>query len=371
MEPQLAASSEESLIRASVRGFLESRRRPERLRFESPPGASFDDGIWQGLAELGLLGLRLPEDCGGSGLGPRCAAAVAEEAGRVLLPEPLISCALVPGAVVAGLAPSAGRNEVIGGLTDGAIRTVLCWQTRPGQLAPANGLRLSSNDLLSGDAAFVSHWGAARWLLVLAWRGDHPVLATVETSSATIARRTRRLGDGARSGFLTFANTPVEHVLSDGPAALTAVTDGLDEGALYAAAFLAGLGRGVLDRILEHLRTRTQFGRPLGTFQTLQHQAVDMHLALRLTEATVRRAARSLEMRRGPEATLSVSAAKARAASSATWVCRSAIQMFGGLGFAEEADLGVALRVAHQYASAFGARAAHLRRFGHLSACAA
>lgn len=360
---------EEALVRNSVRAFLAPRPNLERLRLDAPAGSAFDAETWREMAALGLFALRLDEELGGPGFDPICGVAAAEEAGSALLPEPLVACGLVPGALARRLPPGGGRDEIVSGLMDGATRTTLCWQTRTGQLEPERGsLELDGAGRLRGEGAFVPNANLARWLAVLAYRGDQPVLIAVDANASGIARQDRRLGDGGKAAVLQFDETPSSHVLAEGPAALASVQGALNEGALYAAAYLCGLGRGVLERTLEHLRTRRQFGRPLGAFQTLQHQCVDMHLALRLAQASTRRAALRLESQ-GDQgvASAAVSAAKARAGASAISTCRTAIQMFGGLGFAEETGLGAALRVAMQYAVAFGAPTPHLRRFGRLS----
>jgi alkylation response protein AidB-like acyl-CoA dehydrogenase len=146
----------------------------------------------------------------------------------------------------------------------------------------------------------------------------------------------------------------------------------LDEAALASAAYQTGLANTVLAQVLEHLKTRIQFERPLGTFQTLQHRSADLYMACQLSRASWRRAAAKWQAQPdSPLAKAAISAAKARASQTSLRVARAGIQMFGGLGFAEEADVGLALRIALQYSSWLGSSTQHLQRFAMLSGLSA
>lgn len=373
MPAALEDLGDDPLIGDSVAGFLADHHRVDRLRLDAREAATvFDTRVWRGLADLGVLALRLPEHLGGSGLQPRAGAQVAEAAGFAMLPEPLIACGLVLGALNQSLPPSSGQAELRAGLVDGGTLSTLCWQGDANGLDPgAATVKVDRQGRVSGDLGFVPAADLARWFVALAWRDEVPVLVVLDRSSVELDTP-RRLGDGGVAATVRFDAAPIAHVLCEGPASAAAVQGALDEGALYSAAYLNGLGRQVFERLLQHLRQRIQFGRPLGAFQTLQHQAVDLYLSTRLSAAATRRAAIALEQQPGSAfAQAEVSAAKARAGESATAICRGAIQVFGGMGFAEEAGLGLALRIALQHAAAYGPRTAHLRRFGRLTGVAA
>jgi alkylation response protein AidB-like acyl-CoA dehydrogenase len=115
---------------------------------------------------------------------------------------------------------------------------------------------------------------------------------------------------------------------------------------------------------LDYLRTRQQFGRPIGSFQALQHRAVDLRIQIALTRASVEAAAATLDA--GCTATqrqAAVSRAKARAAEAAMLVTRAAVQLHGAIGYTDEYDVGLFTRKAMVLANAFGSAALHRRRF--------
>lgn len=363
-------SAEETMIVSSLAAFLAARHRTGRMLLGQEQGSAFDPAVWGGLAELGLLAAGAPAQLGGAELSPPLLAAIAAELGGRITPEPFIACAVVPGALARHLPEPAARGLVDGLLMGGPLST-LCWQTSDGALGPERGgVQLDAADRLTGTARFVSCADRARTLIVAAWRGETPALVLVMAPAPGLSIATRRLGDGLTTASVVFDRVAAEPIVA-GKTAVVAVRQALDLAAVCSAAYVAGLSRTVLDRTLEHLRTRVQFNRPLGAFQTLQHEATDLYMALSLMEASWRRAAALLQAAPDDAALAAASAAKARAATAAPRICRAAIQMFGGLGFAEEAELGLALRVAQQHAAWLGGRTAHLRRFADLAGLAA
>ena len=359
---------ETAMIVASLRSLLEARHVTDRMLLSAPSGPVFDPGLWRELANLGLLAMGAPERLGGAGLGLAVAGAAAGELGAWIAPEPFITCAVAPSAVAAFL-PEAAAQKVAAGLRSGDHITACAWPMDPVPPA-ASQPRLDAAGKLGGDSGLVHHADLAHSLLVLAWRDEVPCLVEVEAGSTGLALHRRRLGDGLGAARLSFERVS-NRLLVEGVPALEALAAARLATALCSSAYLVGLARRVLDKTLEHLRIRVQFDRPLGAFQTLQHEAVDLHMELRLAEASWRRAAGLADAVTGAPAQAAVSAAKARSAKVAVQTCKSAIQMFGGLGFAEEAGLGLALRVVLQHAAWHGGRQAHLRRFATLTGLAA
>jgi alkylation response protein AidB-like acyl-CoA dehydrogenase len=149
--------------------------------------------------------------------------------------------------------------------------------------------------------------------------------------------------------------------LLDGAAAATALTRALDAGRVGLSAQLAGLAAGMLERTLAHVTRRVQFGRPIGSFQVIQHRCVDLYTAMRLADATWRDALRVYES--GDDTRIAISAAKARCADTAQRIGREAVQMHGAMGFTEDADIGPYLRAALYAYSWLGSPLLHRRRF--------
>jgi alkylation response protein AidB-like acyl-CoA dehydrogenase len=119
---------------------------------------------------------------------------------------------------------------------------------------------------------------------------------------------------------------------------------------------------------LDYLRTRKQFGQPIGSFQALQHRAVDLRLQLALTRASIDAAAASLDGDAGPaQRQLAVSRAKARAADASLLVTRQAIQLHGAIGYTDEYDVGLYLRKAMTLANLYGSASQHRARYARLA----
>jgi alkylation response protein AidB-like acyl-CoA dehydrogenase len=319
-------------------------KRIRALRFQLP---GFDRDVWRDMCQMGWVGLRVPEAQGGSGLGMQEFCALAEELGAGLAPEPLIPCAmaarLLNGAALAGLL--AGERIVIP-----------AWQERPQTLETGGDTRFS-NGRVSGRKMFVPMAAAADALLVTTRDG----MALVACDARGVGVETEQTQDGGHFGTVTFADAPGEAVAG-------AAADALDEAALATAAYLLGVMERAFAMTLDYLKTRQQFGRPIGSFQALQHRSADLKIQVALTRASVQSAA-ALWDAGGPPAPrrAAVSRAKARAAEAGMLVTRQAIQLHGGIAYTDEYDAGLYLRKAMVLANLYGSAALHRRRFAAIA----
>ncbi|MGP6219060.1 acyl-CoA dehydrogenase family protein, partial [Pseudomonas paraeruginosa] len=145
----------------------------------------------------------------------------------------------------------------------------------------------------------------------------------------------------------------------DGP-----VEQALDEAALACAAYLVGLMDGAFERTLEYLRVRRQFGREIGSFQALQHRMVDLKIQIELSRAMVGQAAAAIDAGASAnERRRQVSSARVRGSEAALLVTRQAIQLHGGIGYTDEADIGLFLRRAMVLLNAHGSLDFHRARY--------
>lgn len=359
----------ERMLIDSARTLFRDRHKTARMKLNAGQASAFDAKLWRDMADMGWLGLRLPETFGGQNLSTSTAAALAEQFGAAMMPEPFIACGIVPSAVLANGSGSLETISLGEDLCAGTAIATLAWQEHLGQTDPADiTTRLTASGRLQGRKLFVPNADISDFFIVAASTEAGFALTKVRASAAGLKSALHRTGDGTHRAQLIFDDTPIDSVLSEGDTAQTALAAALEEGTLASAAYQTGLATTALDLILSHLKTRIQFDRPLGTFQTLQHRTADLYMACQLSRASWRRAAIAWDTQPGSTtARAAISAAKARASQTALRVARSAIQMFGGLGFAEEADVGLALRIALQYSSWLGAPAQHLQRFARLS----
>jgi alkylation response protein AidB-like acyl-CoA dehydrogenase len=319
-------------------------KRIRDLRFTEP---GFDRAVWREMAAMGWPGLRLPEDSGGSGLGMGAFCALAEELGAGLVPEPLI-----PVAMAARLLPQGHLGTLLGG-----ERIVIpAWQEWANTMDTAGTAQLR-NGRLTGRKLFVPMAAGADAFLVTVPGG----LALVARDAPGLELAVDQTQDGGHFGTLTLTDAPAEAIPGD-------AAEALDEAALATAAYLLGVMDRAFAMTLDYLKTRQQFGKLIGSFQALQHRAVDLQIQVSLTRASVEAAAATLDS--GAPAALRqavVSRAKARASEAAMFVTKQCIQLHGGIGYTDAYDVGLFLRKAMVLASLYGPAALHRARFAAVS----
>jgi alkylation response protein AidB-like acyl-CoA dehydrogenase len=319
-------------------------KRIRDLRFAEP---GFDRAIWREMAEMGWPGLRLSEDAGGSGLGMAAFCALAEELGAGLVPEPLI-----PVAMAAKLLPPDHLAPVLSG-----ERIVIpAWQERANSM-DATGATALRDGRLTGRKLFVPMAAGADAFLVTAAEG----LALVARDAPGLELACEQTQDGGNFGTLTLNDAPAKAIEGD-------MAEALDEAALASAAYLLGVMDRAFAMTLDYLKTRQQFGKLIGSFQALQHRAVDLQIQVALTRASVEAAAVTLDNGASPALRQAVvSRAKARASEAAMIVTKQCIQLHGGIGYTDAYDVGLFLRKAMVLGSLYGPAALHRARFAAVS----
>lgn len=299
---------------------------------------------------MGWIGLRLPEDQGGVGLGMTESIALYEELGRGLVPEPLIAVTLV----AALLAPS-DETELLGHLMSGE-RLIMAAGVNSAQVGPGFAASPLHDNVEAADLADA--------FLVPAHGADGLALRLVDRDDVSI--ETVALQDGGRVATISAAPDSGRVIAHDCDDRLERATD---EAALGTAAYLLGVAESAFAMTIDYLKQRHQFGQSLASFQALQHRAADLKIQLTLTRASVESAA--AEWDSGVDHIMrqrAVSRAKARASDTALLVGREAVQLHGAIGYTDEYDVGLFLRKAMVLANHYGSAHAHRRRFAALTA---
>ncbi|WP_458097204.1 acyl-CoA dehydrogenase family protein [Roseomonas sp. WA12] len=322
--------------------------RARALRFTM---LGYDPATLASMGEMGWIGLRLPEESGGIGLGMSEACALQEELGRALVPEPLIAAALS-----ARLLAAAGDTTLLPALLAGEGLVLTAWQQAADSLdAP-------------GDPAtprlFIPMAAGAQTFLLPMREGAGLALHVLEGATPEILKTQ----DGGHVGTLAPKLAGTRGMAADIGEAMALA---LDEAALSTAAYLLGLMERCFERTLEYLRARQQFGRALGSFQALQHRAADLKIQLALTRASIEGAAADIDAGASADTRRAlVSRAKARAADAALRITREAVQLHGAIGYTDEYDIGLFLRKAMVTANAYGSAALHRARYMRCAATA-
>ncbi len=318
-------------------------KRVRGLRFATP---GFDRDVFAQMGALGWIGLAIGEDAGGAGLGMSEAVALTEEMGAGLAPEPLI-----PAMLSARLLAACDDRALLGPLLEGGQVVLTAWQERADTLAaPGNA---------DAPRVFVPMAAGADTFLLPLREGSRIALHALPAQGADLA--VEKAMDGGHLATLRPDLARASRVADDIGAVLE---QALDEAALATAGHMLGLMEKAFDLTLGYLRTRQQFGRIIGTFQSLQHRAADLRIHISLTRAAVEAAAAVLDGgATGAVRQAAVSKAKHRAAESGLLVLRQCIQLHGGIGYTDEYDVGLYLRRGMVIANQYGSAALHRRRF--------
>jgi len=369
-----AALDQRRLLADSVADYCrrsDPLRRARALR-DTDPG--FDRSAWQEMASLGWLGVGVPEAWGGLGLTLAEQAVVARGVSAAVMPEP-VTAAMIATRAIVGCTDGALKASLLDGIVGGAILPALAWQAAHGDIDPARCAVVAAPDpsapgalLLDGSACFVVGASGADGFVVAVRTTDAPALCWVPAGTPGLSLSAHRLADGRPVADLCFerVGVPSGHRLAVGEAAREALAAALDEGQFAIAAELLGLSQRVLDMTLDYLRTRTQFGRPIGAFQALQHRAVDLYIHLRIGDAAFDQALRQAGGGDADRRAAAASRAKARACETARHITREAIQMHGAIGFTDDCDIGLYVKRALVLSAWLGNARLHRSRYAAL-----
>lgn len=351
---ELLLNDEQTMLRDSAVTFTERRGGADRLRQQRDSDAKIDRDIWAQAAEAGWLAILAPESAGGLELGLTELCLVAEELGKGLVPEPVAAAAAVAralGTCDAAEAVVTGEAIILPALLEGA-RSV--GDEAPAVTATKDGDTVSLDGVKTG----IPCPGDADGFLVSAAGGDGPVLVSVSRDNTEVQAADTL--DGATIGTITLNGVPGDAIAgaNEAPAAISDLLDALH---LTNAAELLGVMEAAQDITVEYLKTREQFDKPIGSFQALQHKAVDNLAAIEMCRSLIYQAARALDG--GGGAPGLASAALSKSAASALDVCKSAVQMHGGIGFTDEHDIGLYLKRAVILAARYGNAGLHRKRY--------
>jgi alkylation response protein AidB-like acyl-CoA dehydrogenase len=339
-----AFTSDQQLLKNSARAFLDEHCTPAIVRALWDDRRGESEAMWKDMAQLGWLGLSLPETYGGSDLGMVETAILLEEMGRASYPGPYLPTMLVASAINhAGTdvqkqrwlpAICAGGARATVALLDGG----LSWTA---DAITTQATRTRDGWKLMGTKPFVPWPHIADLMLVPARVPEGVTLFLVDPRGGGITQ-TPVTGMDLSTRWMTVtfegANVAADDVLGwpgDYEPPLEAL---LRVGAVGAAAEMLGAARRCLDMAVEYAKVREQFGQPIGSFQAIRHKCADMLLEVENSHAAVYYAAWALDAK-AEDASLAASVAKAYVGDAARKVCGEAIQVHGGIGFTWEYDL--------------------------------
>ncbi|MGH7152931.1 MAG: acyl-CoA dehydrogenase family protein, partial [Acetobacteraceae bacterium] len=343
-------SEEQRLLKDSVERLIATKYSFEQRKKYAAGPDGWSRELWGQYAELGLLGLPFAEQHGGFGGGPVETMIVMEAFGRGLILEPYFSTVVLAGGLIRRAASPAQQAELIPLIAQGKLRLAFAHIERQSRWNLADVGTAARRDgafwVLDGAKSVVLHGDSADQVLVTArvsgarQASDGIGLFLVDADAPGVTRRGYATQDGLRAAEMTFEGARAAAVLGEPGDALPAIGHAVDEAIAALAAEATGVMTAMQEITLEYLKTRQQFGRPIGQFQALQHRAVDMLTAVEQARSMALFATVMAGESDPVERRRAISAAKVQIGRSGRQVGQEAIQLHGGIGMTMEYRVG-------------------------------
>jgi pimeloyl-CoA dehydrogenase small subunit len=333
----------------------------------------FDESLWAKYAELGLLALPFSEDDGGFGGGTVETMIAMEAIGKGLALEPFFASIILGGNLIRLGASAETRAELIPQIAEGTLRLAFAHTERQARYdlhdVTTMARKTAGGYVLEGDKSVVLHGDSATKLIVSArTSGGHRdrdgiTLFLVDPATAGVSRRGFPTQDGLRGAAVSLGSVEVPEsavlgTVGEGAELIDQVSD-IAIAAICAEA--VGNMAALHELTLDYLKTRKQFGVTIGSFQVLQHRAVDMFTALEQARSMAMFATVMAESDDAAERGRAISAAKVQIGHSAHFLGQAAIQMHGGIGITMEYRAGHYFKRLTMIESAFGDTDHHMR----------
>ncbi len=357
---------DQSILRQEARKFLEAECNLQKVRKVMETDAGYEEETWKRLAEMGWLGLAVPEDQGGSGLGMVSLAVLMEEMGRALLPSPFFGTLLATLAIREG---GSGEQKAkwLPAIAAGELKGTLAMMEAEGgwdiDRVGATARTEGESVLLDGVKALVPDAPGAGLIIGTFREGEGVSLYAVPQGAEGLRVEQDSLVDQTRRcGLVTFKGvsvSPADRLGESGRGGdiLRKILPGIW---IALAAEMAGGTERVFQITLDYAKVREQFGKPIGAFQAVKHPLVNVMVDIETTRSLLYLAAATLDNE--PESAERVARmAKAQASDAYASAVARAVQLHGGIGFTWECDVHLFFKRAQWSKFAFGDAAWHRR----------
>ena len=375
----LSLSVEHGILRDSVERFVRESYPFDKRRKIVDESESFLQENWQGFSKLGWLGLNLPEEFGGNGGSAVDTMVVAEALGPGLILEPFLETVVIGSKLIQVGYNEKQKSEFLSNLVRGRLILTFAF-AEPQSRYSLSDVQLSAKPngdqfVLNGKKAVVRHASSADKIIVSARtagdrRDKHGItLFLVERNSPGLSRRDYRLQDDIPASELIFDNVCLRRtaIIGDLDCALPMVELVVDHGIAMVCAEAVGIMSALYTATLQYVKTREQFGQPIGKFQVIKHRMVDMLMACEEARSMAYMATLKLDESDPNVRKRAASAAKVSIGKAARFVGQQSIQLHGGMGMTDELDVGHYFKRLTMIDILFGDVDFHLKRY---SACA-
>lgn len=373
-------TEEQQLIAAAIARFVARDYTFEARRRIVASPAGYSEDVWRTMAELGLLGLILPTAHGGLRGGATDAMSLMEAIGDALIVEPWLACVALGAQLVARGGSAAHQARMLPRVADGTLKLAFAHgeaDARHDLAHVATRARMERGYTVSGVKRAVAHAAAAD-VLIVSFRiagddGDTEglALALVDRAAEGVGVTPLRMLDGTRAADVTLDDVGVsdDALLGVPGRAWPLIEDVVDFATALVCAEACGAIASANAATLDYLKTRRQFGVPIGSFQALQHRMVDLAIELEQVRSMAALACSAVD--REQDRTIrarAVSAAKVRIADACRRVSQESVQLHGGMGMSDEMKISHTFRRLTAIAQQFGDADHHLARFAALDA---
>jgi pimeloyl-CoA dehydrogenase small subunit len=367
-------SEEQRLLKESIDGLLRSSYDFEQRKKYMKEKGGWSRNIWGKLAEQGLLGLPFTEDDGGFGAGAVETMIVMEALGKALVLEPYLATVVIGGGFLRRGGSAEQKAAHIPGIIDGSKTFAFAQlekNSRYDLQDVATTARKKGGDyVIDGEKFVVLNGETADMLVVIARTqggqrdADGVGVFLVPAAAKGIAKKGYPTQDGLHAADITFTGVEVgtDAAIGDPGNALPLIERVVDDARSAMCAEAVGAMDESLKTTVEYLKTRTQFGVPIGSFQTLQHRAADMFVAVEQARSMSMFATMACDFDDAKERATAIAAAKVQVGKSAKYVGQQAIQLHGGIGMTQEAKIGHYFKRLTMIENTFGDTDYHLRR---------
>ncbi len=368
-------NEEQTMLRDAAREWTQENAPTTALRKlrDGKSKATFDAPTWAEMGQMGWAGVVVPEEHGGSAFGYLSLGLVLEETGRTLAASPLISTALTAASALMLGGSEAQKAEWLPRIAGGEIVATLAVDEGSHHAPEKTALKAEKTGdgwVLNGTKTFVLDGEAADLLIVAARTSgkgtDGITLFLVAGDAPGVTRTHLSLADSRGAAKITFEGVEVgaDAVLGEVDKGWAVLEPTLDRARAGLAAEMLGTATQAFEITLEYLKTRTQFGQVIGTFQALQHRAAKMFTDLEMTRSCVEAALEAIDA--GQDARATASLAKARANEILHLASIEMVQMHGGIGMTDEHDAGLYMKRARVAEALFGGTTYHRDRYGRI-----
>ena len=367
-------SDDQKMLVETAQSFVKKESPITRARKLRDNATGWDRAVWKKMGDLGWMSLPFPESVGGFGGSFADVSLILDQLGTTLVPEPFVESVVLAGMAILRAGSAAQQQRLLTPMIAGDTSLALAALERGSRYdvtaVTTRAEKRGESWALTGEKFFVLNGHAADQLVVSARTSGKPgdregiSLFAVAKGATGLHTQAVKTMDGRHAAILKFEAVSGELLGAEGAAAAV-LDEVMDLGAAAACAEGTGIMRTVLWMTVEYLRTREQFGVKIGTFQALQHRAVDMFIETELAKSTSILAAIKVSAP-ADERAYAISQAKAQLTASGHFVVREGTQLHGGIGVTDEHDIGLYFKRMQMLGALHGDQDFHLLRFSSM-----